>query len=173
VLPRSSLSIVLLFAVLPLLLLGSCTEDDDPVTGKRLNVKSEIQLDRDTIYVGEWVTFSLKFENNGDDPVELTFPDTCRAACEVVTPDGDVIFRPDVCSSEKLGLTLPTEAIVWLNMSVSTLRADMDDVIWPLDEDRLSPGVHQLRAGLLGHRYTIPWAKVTFTVEEWPAPLSN
>ena len=162
---RSSRLGLLFFAVLSLLLLGSCSEDD-PVTGKRLNVETKIQLDRDTVYVGGWVVFILSFENKGDEPIELTFPDTCRAACEVVTPDGVVIFLPDICSSEQLGLTLPTAGIVTLRMGISTLKSDMDDVIWPLDQDQLGPGSYQLRAGLLGHRYTIPWAEVTFAVEE-------
>jgi len=150
-------------AVLSLALLDSCS-DNDPVTGKQLSVESEIELDSDTVYVGDWVGFSLKFENKGDEPIELTFPDTCRAGCDVIAPDGSVIFRPQICASEKLGLVLPPQGVVTLRLGISTLRSDMADVDWPLAEDQLPPGEYQLRAGLLGHRFTIPWAEKTFVV---------
>jgi hypothetical protein len=169
---RSPISFFWRFAILSLLLFVSCSEDGDPIATNRLKVESEIELYKSTVYVGEWVTFSLKYWNRGDDAIELTIPDTCRYACEVLTPDGDIILRRFSCSSEDRGLTLMPGVTYMISTGVSTMKSDMEDVIWPLDEDRLSPGDYQLRAGLLarsgflGYRYTIPWAKASFTVAE-------
>jgi hypothetical protein len=149
---------------LMLIVFAACS-GDDPVRVVLPEITTTVAVCPAVALQGTRVLVTIGLTNEGDRMAELSLQKGCLTGFELTTPTGQVISCPRECpSKERMRFTMPVGVKVVLWEEVPTLRDDMDNVVWPLSQDRLQPGVYTVRAGLLGYEHRIEWGEATFTV---------